>query len=128
MSSLSHAVLRAQDFAAIVERRRRNYFHLLGKLRSLSTPVFSELPAGVCPLFYPFQVRDKQTVVQRLVDRGIEAVDFWRVGHPALPQGTYAAVDQLRQTVLEIPCHQDLSPGTIDRIAVAVTEVMEELS
>ncbi len=127
MSHLSHVVAEAQDFAGIVERRRRNYFHLLGKLRGISPPVFGELPAGVCPLFYPFQTRDKQAVLARLIARGIEAVDFWRVGHPAVPPGTFPEVDKLRQTILEIPCHQDLSPATIDRIAAAVAEVMEEV-
>lgn len=126
MSDLSHVVAQAQDFAGIVERRRRNYFHLLGKLRGVSPPVFGELPPGVCPLFYPVQTRDKQAVLARLLARGIEAVDFWRVGHPAVPPGTFPEVDRMRQTLLEIPCHQDLSPATIDRIAAAVTEVMEE--
>ncbi len=127
MSGLSHVVAQAQDFAGIVERRRRNYFHLLGKLRGVSPPVFGELPPGVCPLFYPFQTRDKQAVLARLLARGIEAVDFWRVGHPAVPPGTFPEVDRMRQTILEIPCHQDLSPGAIDRIANAVIEVMEEV-
>src|SRR5690606_24381981 len=120
MSNLSHVVAQAQDFAGIVERRRRNYFHLLGKLRGLSPPVFGQLPPGVCPLFYPFQTRDKQALLARLQARGIEAIDFWRVGHPALPPGTFPEVDRLRQTILEIPCHQDLTPATVDRIAATV--------
>ena len=66
-------------------------------------------------------------MLARLAARGIEAVDFWRVGHPAVPPGTFPEVDRMRQTILEIPCHQDLSPGTIDRIAAAVIEVMEEV-
>lgn len=127
MSNLSHVVASAQDFSGIVERRRRNYFHLLGKLRGLSQPVFSELPPGVCPLFYPFQTDDKQAMLARLQARGIEAVDFWRVGHPAVPPGAFPEVDRLRQTILEIPCHQDLSPMTVDKIAAAVAEVAEEV-
>lgn len=127
MSQISHVVAAAQDFAGIVERRRRNYFHLLGRLRILSAPVFSELPPGVCPLFYPFQTDEKQAVLSRLLDRGIEAVDFWRVGHAAVPPGVFPEVDRLRQTILEIPCHQDLSPSTIDKIAAAVVEVVEEI-
>src|SRR5690606_30761476 len=113
MSAISQVVAQAQDFAGIVERRRRNYFHLLGRLRGLSPPVFGELPPGVCPLFYPFQTENKQDLLARLHARGIEAVDFWRLGHPAVPPGTFPEVDALRQTILEIPCHQDLSPATI---------------
>lgn len=127
ISPISHVIAEAQDFPGIVERRRRNYFHLLSKLRNVSAPVFSELPPGVCPLFYPFQTDDKQSVLARLIDRGIEAVDFWRIGHPAVPPGMFPEVDRLRQTILEIPCHQDLDPTTIDRIAAILVEVVEEL-
>ena len=127
MSGISHVIAEAQDFAGIVERRRRNYFHLLGRLRGVSPPVFGELPPGVCPLFYPLQIRDKQAMLARLAARGIEAIDFWRVGHPALPPGSFPEVDRLRQTILEIPCHQDLSPATVDRIAAAVAEAAEEV-
>lgn len=124
MSRLSRRVIEAQDFAAIVERRRRNYFHLLGRLRDLAPPVFGELPPGVCPLFFPFPVRDKQTVLRRLRARGVEAVDFWRVGHPAVPPGSFPEVDELRQTILELPCHQDLAPTAIDRMAAIVRETV----
>ena len=127
ISPTSHVVAQAQDFAGIVERRRRNSFHLLARLRNLSPPVFGELPPGVCPLFYPLQTRDKQAVLARLHANGIEAIDFWRVGHPVVPPGTFPEVDQLRQSIVEIPCHQDLSPAVVDRIAVAVAEAMEEV-
>lgn len=124
MSRLSRRVIEAQDFPAIVERRRRNYFHFLGRLRDLATPVFGELPVGVCPLFFPFPVRDKQTVLARLRARGVEAVDFWRVGHPAVPPGSFPGVDELRQTVIELPCHQDLEPSAVDRMAAIVREAV----
>jgi dTDP-4-amino-4,6-dideoxygalactose transaminase len=124
MSRLSRRVIEAQDFPAIVERRRRNYFHLLGRLRDLAPPVFGQLPPGVCPLFFPFAVRDKQTVLRRLHARGVDAVDFWRVGHPAVPPGSFPEVDELRQTILELPCHQDLAPTAIDRLAAIVHEVV----
>lgn len=127
MSPISRVVAMAQDFAAIVERRRRNYFHLLARLRHLSPPVFGELPPGVCPLFYPLQTRNKQALLARLHAAGIEAIDFWRVGHPAVPPGVFPEVDQLRQSIVEIPCHQDLDPAAVDRIAATVAEAMEEV-
>lgn len=126
MSPISRRILAAQDFARIVESRRRSYFHLLGRLRSVSPPVFNELPPGVCPLFYPLQVERKPQVLEALWRRGIEAVDFWRRGHPRLPWGLFPESDRLRRTIVEIPCHQDLEPTTVDRIADAVIEAMEE--
>jgi len=127
MSRLSHRVLSAQDFSAIIERRRRNYVRLLGWLRDLTPPVFGELPAGVCPLFYPFKIQDRERVLARLEARGIGAGPFWSTGHPLTPPGLFPEVDELRRTVLWLPCHQDLTEATIDRMAAMVCEVVREV-
>jgi hypothetical protein len=124
MSPLTKRIALGQDLAGIVERRRRNYFLLLGALRGVSAPLFSELPAGVCPLFYPLVVPDKAEVMARLAAEGIETVDFWRHFHPACDPARFPEVAQLRRTVLEIPCHQDLSAETVTQIAQAVRRVL----
>lgn len=126
MSPISKRILEAQDYPKIIESRRRSYFHLLGRLRSVSSPVFSELPPGVCPLFYPLKVERKDGVLAGLWKRGIDVVDFWRRGHPRVPWGLFPESDELRRSIIEIPCHQDLEPPTVDRIADAVIEAMEE--
>jgi len=63
ISSLSMRIAQAQDLASIVDARRRNFFYLLGRLRDISPPLFNQLPAGVCPLFYPLAVEDKSEVM-----------------------------------------------------------------
>ena len=70
MSRLSEAIARRVDAAAVVAARRRNYFLLLGRLRERVPPVFSEVPAGVSPLFYPLLCDDKAAVKARLAARG----------------------------------------------------------
>lgn len=126
MSRMSRRVIESQPFASIVERRRRNFFHLLGRLRSEATPVFGELPPGTCPLFFPIQVRDKRAVMARLHRRGVEAIDFWGVAHPSVPAGAFPETEHLRATVLEIPCHQDLEPRDVEQVADAVLEALRE--
>lgn len=117
MSPITKRIALAQDLAAIVEKRRRNYFFLLGRLRELSAPLFNQLPAGVSPLFYPLIVEDKAPIMAELAEQGIETIDFWRHYHPACDAVKYPEVTQLRRTVLEIPCHQDLTPEAMQRIA-----------
>jgi dTDP-4-amino-4,6-dideoxygalactose transaminase len=124
MSALSHLVLRNQDFAGIVERRRRNYFLLYAMLRDVAPPVTGELKPGVCPLFYPVAVEDKAGAMARLIARGVETVDFWRVRHPAVPPGAFPEVDRLRERVLELPVHQDLSPADAEHVATCVRELL----
>src|SRR5262249_58019002 len=76
ISALSMRIARRQDFATIVEARRRNFFFLLGRLRDLSPPLFNQLPAGMCPLFYPLAVADKPAVMAKLERRGQSSGEF----------------------------------------------------
>ena len=124
MSPTSHVVLRNQEFARIVERRRRNYFLLYAMLRDVAPPITGELKPGVCPLFYPMPVDDKAGAMARLLARGVETVDFWRVRHPAVPAGAFPEVDRLRERVLELPVHQDLSPADAEHVAGCVRELL----
>ncbi|HSP79033.1 MAG TPA: DegT/DnrJ/EryC1/StrS family aminotransferase [Myxococcaceae bacterium] len=124
MSPLARRLAEAQELEAIVERRRRNYFFLLGRLRDVSPPVFNQLPAGACPLFYPLVVEDKAELMARLNVRGIEAIDFWRHFHPACDASAFPEVVQLRRSIVEIPCHQDLSPEVMALVASEVRRAL----
>lgn len=125
MSPLTKRIALAQDLDAIVEARRRNYFFLLGRLRDVSPPLFNQLPPGVCPLFYPMVVQDKAEVMARLHARGIDAIDFWKRFHPACDPAAFPEVAQLRRSIVEIPCHQDLSPEVMADVAGAVREALK---
>ena len=126
MSKLGHRILAALDLDQIIERRRRNYLHLLNRLQPFCEPVFTQLPPGVCPLFFPIHVRQKEAVVERLFMRGIQAVNLWSAYHTLAPPGRYPEVDELRQTVLEIPCHQGITGNTVDRMADEVISVLSQ--
>ena len=127
MSPMLRPLLAAQDFERIVRVRRRNYLHLASELRALAPPFSTTLPPGVCPLFYPFVTPDKSAVWQALRERGIQAVDLWRFSHPLVPLGSFPEVDVLRETVLELPCHQDLDSRTIEHLVATVREVVRYL-
>ncbi len=123
ISALTRRIATSQDLAGVVERRRRNYFTLLSALHDIAPPLFAELPAGVCPLFYPMPVENKLEVKAKLSEKGIEAIDFWRYFHPACSVQDFPEVATLRETILEIPCHQDLSTEVMGQVAQAVRGV-----
>ncbi len=125
MSPLTKRIALAQDMEGIVEKRRRNYFFLLGRLRDVSLPLFNQLPPGVCPLFYPLVVHDKAEVMGNLHAQGIDAIDFWKRFHPACDAGAFPEVGQLRRSIIEIPCHQDLTPEVMAEVAAAVREAVK---
>jgi len=124
MSRLSHWVLAAQNFSAIVEKRRKNFSYMLERLRGLAPPVFEGLPQGVCPLSYPLLVEDKPAVVEKFLARGVEAVNMWFPNHPAGPKEPFPETDKLRRTVLELPCHQDLAQADLDRVIAVAREIL----
>jgi len=123
-SRVTRHLLRAQDVAALVARRRRNYLFLEERLREQSAPLFDGLPEGVVPLCYPLLVEDNRRVMEQLVSRGIEAVDFWREGHPACDLSRFPEVARLRRSVLEVPCHQDLSLETLAVVVDSIRQVL----
>ncbi len=126
MSRLTKRLLLLFDAAEIAERRRRNYLYLQYRLCDIAPPLFESLPPGNVPLFYPLLVENNQATVQRLASRGIEAVDFWRAFHPACDPREFPEVAKLRSSVVEIPCHQDLTLMTMAKVVGAVRDVLKD--
>ena len=124
MSAISHRIMYAQDWAAIAERRRRNYTLLADLLSDIAPPTQGELPDGVVPLFYATNIENKRAVLLRLSARGVEGRNFWETHHPDLPPGVFPATDELRRTQLELPIHQDLCTDDIRRIAAAMRAIL----
>lgn len=125
MNRFGRMLLAGQPFRSIVETRRRNFLRLAARLGHLGAPVFDDLGEGVCPLFFPIVVREKGDLLEALEERGVQAVNFWSVSLPLLPVGTYPEVDFMRTSTVELPCHQDLSPDDVDRIADIVLELQD---
>ncbi|RPH95632.1 MAG: aminotransferase DegT [Lysobacterales bacterium] len=120
ISPLSLRIVRAHDFADTIARRRHNYMVLLEQLAPVCPPLFESLADGVCPLFYPLRVKHKDKVLQRLQSNGIGAVDFWRDPHPACDSRSFPESTELRNSIIEIPCHQDISAETTSRMVAVV--------
>jgi len=108
------------DPLAVVSRRRRNFTRLAEALAD-RFPIFGyPLAEGVCPLFLPVRVADKRALLEKLHARGVDAIDFWSSGDPACPDSAFPEVGELRQQVLELPCHQSLDDEAIDLLAATV--------
>jgi dTDP-4-amino-4,6-dideoxygalactose transaminase/CelD/BcsL family acetyltransferase involved in cellulose biosynthesis len=120
ISPMCHRLLERVDFESIPEKRRILYAQLADRLRGRSTYLFEEAQPGTSPLFFPLLVNDKKSAVDELNKRGIGAVQFWNHGHPEVDPETSADAQYLRNHVIELPIHQDVSLAQLDYIADAV--------
>jgi len=123
MSSVSMRVLRRLDLDDIRARRVVNYWRMADRTRGHVTPLFAELPEGVCPLFFPILVPNKHEAALALQARGVDALEFWndRVDLDGCDPGP--AERFLHPHVLELPVHQDLTAAHIDHVARQVASL-----
>ncbi len=127
MSRLSERVLGRLDFTEIRRRRLANFRQLARALRGHMSRVLPDPDDGVCPLFFPVFVPDKHAAATALQQQGVDALEFWNDG--LVPDGGDMSPDArfLREHVLELPIHQDLTATHIEYIARQVSALSLDL-
>lgn len=83
---------------------------------------FASLPEGASPFAFPVSVGDKQGTLDRLARRGVVALNFWLVRHPALPAPDFPHAAALRKSVIGLPVHQELGERELAGISAALFE------
>lgn len=116
-SAFTDQLLNRFDYQQIRQQRRFNYHYMADKLAGKATPLRTDLPEGVCPLFFPILVSDKRATAQALWRRGIGAVEFWNEGDPEVTEDQFPDSHFLRNHVLELPIHQDITLSQMDYMA-----------
>jgi dTDP-4-amino-4,6-dideoxygalactose transaminase/CelD/BcsL family acetyltransferase involved in cellulose biosynthesis len=101
------------------QRRRANYAVLLEELRDQVPPPFDRLPEGAVPLGLPMCAASKHALIERLSERGIDAVDFWSEPHPLLEADRFAQSAFRRESTVLLPVHQELRPADLERLVDA---------
>jgi dTDP-4-amino-4,6-dideoxygalactose transaminase len=109
-SLLSRRLASSAEPSAVVDARRLNWqsVHLRLAAYSEHRPVWDGLPIGTCPLFYCFWVRDRDTLMKRLLAEGVETFRFGARPHPSLDLSSYSESGYLRDSILAFPVHQNL--------------------
>jgi dTDP-4-amino-4,6-dideoxygalactose transaminase len=120
MSELSMRLLKRLDFEGIRQQRIANYRRLGAELDGSVHALHPELPEGVCPLFFPILVDDKPGVARLLKRRGVDALQFWNHGAAMNRVGSSPATRFLRERVLGLPIHQDLTARHVEYVAEQV--------
>jgi dTDP-4-amino-4,6-dideoxygalactose transaminase len=121
MSPISRALLGRFEYDRIRETRRRNFKIVDERLKGHVALLDKPLNEGVCPLFFPLLVKNKQAAAATLAERGVETVEFWNQGDPESDQPGSPA-EFLRGHLLELPIHQDVTP---EAAQYAATEIIK---
>ena len=123
MSPLCHRLLKNFDYEWIVKCRRENFQLMLRKLSGRASLLLEEFPEGVCPLFFPILVPRKREAAQALEERGINVVQFWNHGDREAARLHSPHTRFLRDHVLELPIHQDVTPEQAEYVADQVLKL-----
>jgi len=118
ISAFSERIMSNIDYEKIKEKRRENFEYLLMNLPKISDVevVFDTLPEGVCPLFFPIIVKDRQHYYQTLKARGIITFQYWQHKHDAVPWDKFKDAVFLKKHVLGLPIHQDIRFDHLNKI------------
>jgi dTDP-4-amino-4,6-dideoxygalactose transaminase len=123
ISPWSSRLLHRFDYDAIPRKRREHFLFLHQKLAGRATLLEKDLAEGVCPLFFPLLVPDKRAAAEALWRRGIGAVEFWNQGDPEASREAFPQVQFLRDHLLELPIHQDLTLAHLEYMARQVLDL-----
>ncbi|HEY4652172.1 MAG TPA: DegT/DnrJ/EryC1/StrS family aminotransferase [Pontibacter sp.] len=113
--------------AKTAERRRANYSFLLDNLKDIVPFPFSVVPEGACPFAFPIEVRQSKNFLRRLQTRGVIGLLFWLNPHPSLPVENFPKSKALREHMLALPVHQELTRADLIQIVNAVKESLHEV-
>ncbi len=116
-SALSNWLLGHFNYEKIRQQRRSNYRYMVERLAGKAKFLRTDLQEGVCPLFFPILVPDKRAAAETLWHRGIGAVEFWNEGDPEVKKEAFPDSHFLRNHILELPIHQDITPSQMEYMA-----------
>lgn len=106
-------------------KRAANYAFLLQKLGCFVPRPFAHLPEGASPFAFPIRSDPKGALLDRLDRRGIDALDFWAIPHPCLPETGFPQTAAPRNSVIGLPVHQELGIPELERIVDATLASLE---
>ena len=127
MARISRRMLRSLDLEEIVEARRRNYRYLLERLDFSDDlrPLYPNLADGVCPLGFPVLVGDRDSLMSRLISKGVYATVHWELP-AAVDRQEFPDAWHVSDHVLTIPVDQRYVEEDMARIVELVSSHKRE--
>jgi dTDP-4-amino-4,6-dideoxygalactose transaminase len=128
-SAITRFLINHTSSESISDRRRMNYERLLiliGESDNFKI-LHKNLPAGVCPLYFVVIVKNSDEVSAKLNEMGIVSIKWWSGFHKAFDWRDFPEACNLKQNVLVLPIHQQLTKKNIDYIADIFLSITNQL-
>ena len=125
IDATSHDILLSTNFEKLREQRRANFKILLASFTENKTyrPVFTRLPEGVCPLFFPIYVdKDNKAEQKKLAQKGLFAPIHWPANQ--FDTSNRPGKQFIDSHILAIPCDQRYSESDMQEIAKMINEIL----
>jgi dTDP-4-amino-4,6-dideoxygalactose transaminase len=124
-SLFSRLVLRLASRQRIANERRRHYLALQQALAGVPglAPLFAALPEAVCPWVFPLLADSPARLARLCAALAAAGVPYTRFGEtlwPGVDATVCAVAADLSQRLVALPCHQELRPAELERIAGAL--------
>jgi perosamine synthetase len=128
-STITRYILRRTCPESVIQKRRQNYFQLYKAVEKskLFRPLYQNLPEGVCPLCLPVFVENRERVCLRLNGMGIAAVQWWAGFHRAFDWAEFPEARYLKEHLLAMPIHQQLTDEKMNYIANQISQIDAEI-
>lgn len=123
MSRISERLLDRVDLSGIRQRRIANYRALSAQVGDRVSRPLPDPEPGVCPLFFPILVPSKRAAASALAQRGVESLEFWNDSIEPDGSEMSSSARFLREHVLELPIHQDLTERHMTYMAECLSQL-----
>lgn len=119
----SQILMKYDQLQHSIESRRKNYAQLIDGITQIQhlRPLFPELPDHVVPYMFPVLLESGETDFIQLKRAGIP---LWRWEDLAVSDCQVS--QRYRLQLLQIPCHQDLTPPEIDWVISQLSKILGE--
>ena len=119
MSNNSQKIIDNINPDEIVEKRRANFSMLSSLVSEIKRcqSIYKDLPEGICPLYYPLLVYNRDELIFALQEQNIFAAPWWEYFHPDVAWDDFPEAVFLKDHMIVLPVHQDIDVTQIKKMA-----------
>jgi len=127
-SAVTRYIIKHTNPVKVIQRRRQNFLRLHNALESSQVfkPLYPKLPEGVCPLFFPVLVENRESLSNRLTERGIAVIQWWSGYHRDFSWRDFPDAQYLKEHLLALPIHQQLTFEDINYMIHEIQQISPE--